>query len=80
VPRADIHRDVRPSPYMRFFALACGLLAAVGAVVTAIFLGLAYIPQESSGPASGEWGYALLPGVPSAALAWLAVALWRNSD
>ena len=71
---------MRPSPYMRFFAAVCGLLALVGACVTAGFLGLAFIPQESSGPASGDWGYALVPGIPTAALAWLAVMLWRNSE
>jgi hypothetical protein len=71
---------MRPSPYMRFFAVVCGLLALLGAAFTAGFLALAFTPQESSGPASGDWGYALLPGIPTAVLAWLAVTLWRNSE
>jgi hypothetical protein len=71
---------MHPSPYMRFFAVLCAILAILGALVTAAVLGLALVPQESSGPATGDWGWALLPGVPSVALGWLAVAFWRESD
>jgi hypothetical protein len=85
-PGADTSGDPRvrgPSDLttpMRFFAVLCAFLTFVAAYLTYAVLGLALIPQDSSVPATGEWGYALVPGVCAVALGALTVALWRNAD
>jgi TRAP-type C4-dicarboxylate transport system permease small subunit len=42
--------------------LLCFLVAAIAAWLAIGLLGLALTPQDSSVPATGEWGYALIPG------------------
>ncbi len=50
--------------------LVCFLTAAVAAFVTFGVLGLTLTPQDSSIPATGEWGYALIPGAVAVGAFW----------
>ena len=65
---------------MRNWAVLCFVVALPFAYATYAFLGLALVPQDSGVPASGDWGYALLPGAAFLALVALGIALWREGE
>lgn len=54
------------------------LLALASAYVTYVALALALTPQDSGAEASGQWGYALVPGAATLALLAVGLALLRN--
>jgi hypothetical protein len=58
----------------------CFILALLFAYATYAMLGLTLTPQDSGVSASGDWGYALLPGAVLVALVALGVALWRKGE
>jgi hypothetical protein len=71
---------MRPSRTMRLFAVLCGALAVVAALITAATLALALTPQDVGDTVGSEWLFALVPAACAVALATLGVALWRNAD
>jgi hypothetical protein len=65
---------------MRNRAVVCFVLALPFAYVTYAVLGLTLTPQDSGVPASGDWGYAILPGAIVVALVALGIVLWREGE
>jgi succinate dehydrogenase/fumarate reductase cytochrome b subunit len=65
---------------MRNWAVTCFALALLFAYATYGILGLTLTPQDSGVAASGEWGYAVVPGAVCVALVALGIVLWRKGE